>query len=44
MIRKLPVNASGVGLISGYRKSPRGGYGNLLQDSYLEKPMDRGTW
>ena len=43
MIRKLPANASGVGLISGYRKSPRGGYGNLLQYSYLENPMDRGT-
>ena len=25
-------------------RSPGGGNGNLFQYSYLEKPMDRGTW
>ena len=29
-------------LVSG--KSPGGGYGNLLQCSCLENPMDRGAW
>ena len=31
-------------LIPGLVRSPRGGHGNLLQYSYLENPMDRGTW
>ena len=43
MLRNLPANARGVGLISGCRKSPGGGYGNPVQYSYLE-PMDRGSW
>ena len=25
-------------------KSPEGGYGNPLQYSYLENPVDRGVW
>ena len=44
MIRNLPANARGVGLISGCRKAPGGGYGNALQYSHLENPMDRGSW
>ena len=32
-----------VGLILGLGRSPGGGYGNPLQDSCLENPMDRGT-
>ena len=28
----------------GLRKSPWGGNGNLLQDSYVKNPMDRGAW
>jgi len=31
------------GLISGSRRSPGGGDGNLLQYSYLENPMGRGA-
>ena len=33
-----------VGLIPGSGRSPRGGYGNSLQYSCLETPMDRGAW
>ena len=33
-----------VGLIPGFGKSPGGGYGNPLQYSGLENPMDRGAW
>ena len=45
-----PCSASDVrdvrdsGLIPGSRRSPEGGHGNPLQYSYLENPMDRGTW
>ena len=28
----------------GWEDSPGGGHGNLLQYSFLENPMDRGTW
>ena len=37
-------NAGDPGLIPGSGRSSRGGNGNLLQDSSLEKPMDRGAW
>ena len=30
--------------ISKLGRSPGGGHGNPLQYSYLENPMDRGTW
>ena len=30
--------------IPGWGWSPGGGHGNLLQDSWLENPMDRGAW
>ena len=30
--------------ISGSGRSPEGGNGNLLQNSCLENPMDRGAW
>ena len=32
------------GLIPGSRRSAGGGYGNPLQYSCLENPMDRGVW
>ena len=32
------------GSIPGSGRSPGGGHGNPLQHSYLENPMDRGTW
>ena len=40
-------NAGGtgdVGSIPGSGRSPGGGNGNLLQDSCLKNPMDRGAW
>ena len=33
-----------VGSIPGSGRSPAGGYGNPLQYSCLENPMDRGAW
>ena len=32
------------GLIPESRRSPREGYGNPLQCSVLENPLDRGAW
>ena len=31
-------------LIPGSRRSPGGAHGNPLQYSYLENPLERGTW
>ena len=47
MVKKLPANAGDardVGLIPGSGRSPGVGNCNLLQYSYLENSMDRGTW
>ena len=46
-VRNLPANAGDardLGSISGLEQSPGGGYGNPLQHSHLENPMDRGAW
>ena len=32
------------GSVPGSERSPGGGQGNPLQDSYLENPLDRGAW
>ena len=37
-------NAGDPDLIPGLGRSPAEGNGNPLQYSYLENPMDRGTW
>ena len=37
-------NTEDVGSIPGLGRSPKEGYGNLLQCSCLENPLDRGTW
>ena len=37
-------NAGDLGLIPGSGRSPGDGNGYLLQDSCLEKSMDRGDW
>ena len=37
-------NAGDPGLIPGSGRSPGEGKGNPLQCSYLENPMDRGSW
>ena len=44
MVKNLSANAGDVGLIPGSGRSPREGNDNLLQDSYLGNPMDRGAW
>ena len=33
-----------LGSIPGWGRSPGEGHGNLLQDSCLENPMNRGAW
>ena len=37
-------NVGDLGSISGLGRSPGEGHGNPFQYSYLENPMDRGTW
>ena len=47
MIKNLPASAGDirdVGSSPGSGRSFGGGHGNLLQDSCLENPMDRGAW
>ena len=47
MVKNLPANAGDIrdmGLIPEAGRSPRGGHGNLLWNSRLENPMDRGAW
>ena len=47
MVKNLPVKTGALrdtNSIPGSGKSSRGGNGNPLQHSYLENPMDRGTW
>ena len=44
MVKNLPANTGNirdVGSIPGSGRSPGGGYGNPLQHSCLENPMDR---
>ena len=47
VVKKLPANAGDVrdmGSVPGSGRSPGEGYGNPLQDSCPENPMDRGAW
>ena len=44
MVKNLPASAGDMSLIPGWGRSPGGGHGNPLQYSFLENPMDRGTW
>ena len=47
MVKNRPASAGDIrdlGSIPGLGRSPGGGHGNPLQYSYLENPMDRGTW
>ena len=37
-------NAGDLGSIPGSGRSPGGGNGNLLQDSYMKDSLDRGAW
>ena len=47
MVKILPANAGGIrdmGSVPGSGRFPGEGNGNLLQYSFLENFMDRGTW
>ena len=44
VVKNLPANAGGAGLIPRWGRSPGGRHGNPLQNSCLEKSMDRGHW
>ena len=47
MVKNSPANAGDArdeSLICGLERSPEGGYGNPLQSSCLENPVDRGAW
>ena len=44
VLRKLPADAGNLGLIAASGRSPGKGNGNLLQDSCLGNPMNRGAW
>ena len=47
MVKNPPANAGDIRdreSIPGLGRSPEEGHGNPLQFSYLENPMDRGTW
>ena len=47
MVKNLPANAgnrTASHSITGLGRSPGEGDGNPLQDSFLEKSMDRGAW
>ena len=47
VVKNPPASAGNVkdtGSIPGLGRSPGGGRGNALQYSWLENPMDRGTW
>ena len=46
-VKNLPANAGGIrdmGSVPGSGRLPGEGNGNLLQYSFLENFMDRGTW
>ena len=47
VVKNLLANAGNIretGSIPGSGRSPGAGYGNQLQYSCLENPMDRGAW
>ena len=46
VVKNLSANAGGIrdtGSIPGSERSPGGGHGNPLKNSYLEDPVDRGA-
>ena len=46
VVKNLSANAGGIrdtGSIPGSERSPGGGHGNPLKNSYLENPVDRGA-
>ena len=43
-VKNVPADAGTACLIPGSRRSPGGGNGKPLQSSFLENPLDRGSW
>ena len=43
MVKNPPANEGDAGLIPALGRSPGGGSGNPLQNSYLENPTDKGA-
>ena len=44
MVKNPPANAGPSDSVPGWGRSPGEGTDNPLQYSYLENPMDRGSW
>ena len=44
MVKNPPANAEDMASMPGLGRSPGEGYGNLLQYSFQDNPMDRGAW
>ena len=44
MVKNLPANEGGAGLIPGWERSPGEGNSNPLQYCCLGNPMDRAAW
>ena len=44
VVKNLPANKGDVSSTPGLGRSLGGGNGNSFQYSYLENPMDRGSW
>ena len=44
VVKNLTANTGDTGSVPGLRRSPGEGNGNPVQYSFLENPMDRGTW
>ena len=44
MVKNPTANAGDTGLIHELGRSPGEGNGNPLQYSFLDNPMDKGTW
>ena len=47
VVKNISANAGNIrdmGSVPGLGRSPGGGYGNPVQYSCLENPMDRGAW
>ena len=44
MVKNQLANAEDMGSVPGWGRSPGEGNGNMLQDTCLGNPMDRGAW
>ena len=44
MVKESACNAGDLASFPGSGRSPRGGHGNPVQNSFQDNPMDRGAW